>query len=89
MLMFYKDQKVQTPHGKGSIVGFEKFNTKGFSDHHSDTDIGGRIIVKLEQPHTWKPTAMTPDPYYFRREVEALPPKLVIKGRTDAQGDPK
>lgn len=45
---------INTPHGKATIKGFERFNEKGFSAPHATTYNGDeRIVCELLPNHTW------------------------------------
>jgi hypothetical protein len=48
---------INTPHGKATITGFERFNKKGFSAPHATTRSiyeDERIICELQLGHTWQ-----------------------------------
>lgn len=70
--MIYKlNQRVLTPHGEGEIVGFERFNSKGFTDMPSTEDDGeNRIIVKLDHPEKWSGSATSGYPHYWHRDIQ-------------------
>jgi hypothetical protein len=62
---------INTPHGKATITGFERFNEKGFSAPPATTYNGDeRIICKLNKGHTWS----SDDGFYglFTHEYKAL-----------------
>ena len=71
-MTFHKGQRVQTPLGAATIIGFEHFDHGNESKPISDTDTGGRAIVRLDKPENWKPTVLTPNPYMFRSQLGEL-----------------
>ena len=73
-MIFTTDQRVNTPRGKATIIGFEAFDTKGKSLAIQPVDCGGRVVVRLDQPENWKATELTPNPYMGRRELSAIEP---------------
>jgi hypothetical protein len=49
-----KGDTLNTRHGSGVVIGFERFNSKGFSDTMADIQKGKeRIILKLNEGSTW------------------------------------
>jgi hypothetical protein len=68
-----KGQRVQTPLGPGTILGFESFNARGFSNPLSDSDTGGRAQVQLDTPGNWlAATEAQPHPYMFRSQLQEI-----------------
>lgn len=70
-MKFIKDQRVKTKFGLGTVLGFETFNARGFSNPLADIDPedGCRVVVKLDDSAQWAATHGTPHPYMFRREI--------------------
>lgn len=70
---FTHDQRVETPHGPGVIVGFELFGKGGQSLPPVKSDAGGRVIVALDNPAAWPcATEANPNPYFFRSELTVI-----------------
>lgn len=66
-------RRVNTPHGPGTVTGFEAFDDKGRNVEPSTTDNGRRVIVQLDDPAAWPAhTAATTPPHYFRDEVTPI-----------------
>lgn len=76
MSTLQKGQRVQTPLGAGTVVGFERFTPGGFSAPLSDTDNEGstsRVVVQLDRPENWLGTSPEhPDPYMYRSQLSEL-----------------
>lgn len=73
--MLTKGQRVQTPLGAGTVLGFERFTLNGFSAPNSDTDIEGstsRVVVQLDHPENWACHPLCPHPYMLRSELTEL-----------------
>lgn len=52
--MLTKGQRMRTPYGPATIVGFEQFDgDTGRSKPMSDDDTGGRCIMKLDDEKNW------------------------------------
>ena len=63
-------QRVLTPHGAGTVQGFESFDLDGKTRTPSTTDNGGRVIVALDNPENWAGSKITTTPpHYYRGEV--------------------
>lgn len=77
-------QYLQTPHGVGRIIGFERFDEEGFSAPMASEWHGEeRVLLNLLPGHTWPSTS---DVYaLFARQVtvEALNPSSVPCISTD------
>jgi len=71
-MRFLIGQRVHTPKGSGTITGFETFDNKGYGGPISSQDNGRRAIVRLDNPDAWKPTLLTPHPYMFRSDLQAI-----------------
>ena len=73
-MTFTKGQRVKTKFGPATVVGFETFNARGFSNPLADVDPedGCRVVVQLDNPKEWISTMQTPHPYMFRREIKPL-----------------
>ncbi len=73
-MTFHVNQRVQTPLGPGTILGFENFNSKGSSNPDMDTDPnnGFRVHVRLDEPKNWLAPPGQPDPYMNRSELQEL-----------------
>lgn len=71
-MKLFKGQKVNTHLGTGTVLGFEVFNSKGFSLPLSDVDPedGCRVVVQLHDPRQWVATRQTEHPYLFRRDIK-------------------
>lgn len=65
-------QRVHTPKGDATVVGFESFTPKGACNPITAFDYGNRVIVRLDHPENWKPTLLTPDPYMFRSDLKEI-----------------
>lgn len=62
-------QRVQTPLGLGTILGFEHFKNGYEALPISPTNTGGRAIVQLDNPENWACTKLTPNSYMFRSQL--------------------
>lgn len=70
MIQYNQGDRVNTPHGPGTVAGFEAFDDKGRNVEPSTTDNGRRVIVQLDDPSAWPAhTVATTPPHYFRDEV--------------------
>ncbi len=68
-----KGQRVTTPHGAGTVSGFERFDRDGKSLPPAQVDKGGRVIVTLDTPADWPGASPAcPDPYYWRGEINPI-----------------
>lgn len=70
--MYTKGQRVHTPHGPGTVLGFERFGSDGHTAPMSETDVEGsscRVIVQLDEPGNWRGSAKGHPPHYFRCEI--------------------
>lgn len=70
-----KGQRVRTPLGPATILGFETFNLDGMKSTVIDTDLypDSRVLVQLDEPKKymwWKTTQ--PNPYMYRSELFTL-----------------
>ncbi|MCY1291171.1 hypothetical protein D9M69_451990 [compost metagenome] len=76
--IFQKGQRVVTPLGLGTVVGFEVF-PDGKAAEVVDVDAGDgyypcRVVVALDDPEAWiGRTDEFPHPFFFRKEVEHVP----------------
>ena len=51
---FFKGRVIDTPHGKATILGFERFDRKGNTAPHNEYFLGNeRTVCKLHEGHTW------------------------------------
>jgi hypothetical protein len=50
-----KGDRLKTDHGMATVIGFERFNSKGFTAPMADTIgyTGERIICTLDSDNTW------------------------------------
>lgn len=71
--IYLKNQRVMTPMGPATVLGFEAFTPEGSTDTPSDFDTGRRIIVALDDPEKWVFSSQGLNPHMFRHEVEAIP----------------
>lgn len=63
-------QRVQTPLGLATILGFEEFDSKGSSKPlRVEYDSGGRVCCKLDEPDNWFGSKQGMDPYIFRSQL--------------------
>lgn len=73
----HKDQRVMTPLGPGTVIGFEGFINNGMNGVVYDTEAGiptCRVVVRLDDPSAWlfhKPEDPK-DPYMFRSDLTEL-----------------
>lgn len=72
--MLTKGQRVRTPYGAASIVGFERFGPDGRSQElaEEDTNPESRICVELDSESAWANGAWGNQPYLYRSEVVNL-----------------
>lgn len=64
-------QRVMTKKfGMGTVLGFERFDAKGYEAPMGDVDYDGccRVIFKPDDPNAWKATPGTPNPYLLRSD---------------------
>ena len=76
-MSLYKGQRVHTVLGPGTVVGFETFNIKGFSNplKTEDPDNKCRVVVELDTPSNWLGNGKLPNspyPYFFRSDLSEL-----------------
>lgn len=69
-------QRVLTPLGLGTVVGFERFSPQGGSIEPSVVDVpnsSARVIVKLDHASRWVGgTSEFPHPYCFRKDAKPV-----------------
>ena len=72
MTTYKAGDRVTTPLGAGTVEAFERFDDKGMSLEPSNTDQGGRVVVKLDDPTQWAAHATHGNPYMFRSEIQHI-----------------
>lgn len=66
-------QRVQTPLGFATVLGFESFYDQGRRASLVSTENGGRVLCRLDDPNMWHgATELHPDPYMFRSDLSEL-----------------
>lgn len=66
-----KGDRVITPHGGGIVEGFEHFDGEGKSLPISALDMGGRVVVRLDNPENWAcHITGGSNPYYWPKELQ-------------------
>lgn len=65
--------RVFTPHGPGTILGFEQFDSEGMSlpIRREGSVTGSRVVVELDNPHNWAGHAHC-YPHYWPSELKSL-----------------
>lgn len=66
--------RVKTEYGNGTVIGVEMFYDNGSSYISTDMDLrhtGARIIVDLDEGHTW-PFKHTNTAYFYLRDLVIL-----------------
>lgn len=74
-MLLHHQQRVQTPLGPGTVLGFERFTPAGTSAPLSLTDVEGstsRVAVQLDDPTRWACHKLSIDPYFFRCDLQPL-----------------
>lgn len=80
MSKFIVNDRVMTPHGPGTIVGFETFDPgTGRCQALTAYTVDSRAAVKLDNPEAWAGSVPTPCyqtgrglPHYWHHELKSL-----------------
>lgn len=72
--MLTKGQRMRTPYGPATIVGFERFGPDGKSLELAteDTNSESRVCVELDQENAWANGEWGNKPYIYRSELVNL-----------------
>lgn len=72
--MITKGQRVQTPLGVGTVLGFETFTANGMKAYLSDTDQenNSRVAIQLDRPENWAGYPQHNPPYFIRSEISEI-----------------
>lgn len=72
----HKGQRVETPLGRGFVIGFERFDAKGnwIPDSTEDRDNTSRVHVELDNPSNWIGFEEHGHPYFFRSDLSEFTP---------------
>ena len=73
-----KGQRVMTPLGAATVLGFEQFGSGIQGDRNYvpssiiDTDNSGRVAVTLDEPDNWLFSKKGAIPYIFRSQIQDI-----------------